>query len=197
MSNAIQIATAPAKTNRRKSWRNFTDEERAAYREERNAKRKAILDGIAKLTEEDRRKILKAMGTVGTCEGRNLSEVNTIMCFYQRGGTVDAQGVKRIDLSIVGGVAQWRKAGRKIKKGEHGMSIWFPKMKKAGSDKGEAETALAIPSEILDENGETKVDTRFSLATVFDISQTEPFAAPEEMPPALEMEAIEVEAVAI
>ena len=199
MSNAIQTATAPAKANnRRRSWRKFTDEERAAYKEEKHARQKALADFIGKLTEEDRAKILKAVGGVVTIEEHSLSETNTILCFIQRGGKIDAEGVKRIDLSVVGGFNQWKNAGRRVKKGEKGMAIWFPREKKAGSNKGEEETALAIPEQILDKNGEVKTTTLFSLGTVFDISQTEPIAAPEEMPLALpEHETIEVEAVAV
>ena len=198
MSNKITTTSAVKTNRRRKSWRNYSEEERAEYRKAKNERQKALADFIGKLTPEDRAKILKAVGAVITIEEHPLSEVNTILCFYQRGGTIDEAGKKRIDLSVVGGFSQWKKAGRRVKKGEKGMAIWFPRTKKAGSNEGEAETALAIPSEILDENGETKTRTLFSIGTVFDISQTEPIAAAEEMPPQLECgEVIEVEAVAV
>lgn len=196
MSNAIATTSAVKTANRRrKSWRNFTDEEKAEYRKAKHERQKALADFIGKLTAEDRAKILKAVGAVVTIEEHPLSEVNTILCAYQRGV---ASGKKMLDLSVVGGVQQWRKAGRRIKKGEKGLTIWFPRVKKAGSEKGEEETSLAIPSEIVDENGETKTTTLFSLGTVFDISQTVPLAEPDEMPRQIECgEVIDVEAVAV
>lgn len=199
MSNAITTTSAVKTANRRrKSWRNFSEEEKAEYRKAKHERQKALADFIGKLTPEDRVKILKAVGAVVTIEEHPLSEVNTILCAYQRGWTDGADGKKMLDLSVVGGVQQWRKAGRRIKKGEKGLTIWFPRVKKAGSEKGEEETALAIPSEIVNENGETKTTTRFSLGTVFDISQTVPLAEPDEMPPQLECgEVIEVEAVTV
>lgn len=198
MSNELTTIATPTTNRRRKSWRNFTDEERAEYRKAKNERQKALADFISKLTPEDREKIFKAVGAVVTIEEHSLSPVNTILCFFQRGGKVDGNGATKIDLSVVGGFSQWKKAGRRVKNGEKGMAIWFPRTKKAGSNEGEAETALAIPSEIVDENGETKTRTLFSLGTVFDISQTEPIAAAEEMPPQLECgEVIDVEAVAV
>lgn len=199
MSNAITTTSAVKTANRRrKSWRNFSEEEKAEYRKAKHERQKALADFIGKLTPEDREKILKACKAVVTIEEHPLSPCNTVLCWYQRGGVIDTDGVKHVDLSVVGGVQQWRKAGRRIKKGEKGLTIWFPRVKKAGSEKGEEETALAIPSQIVDANGETKTTTRFSLGTVFDISQTVPLAEPDEMPRQIECgEVIDVEAVAV
>lgn len=199
MSNAITTTSAVKTANsRRKSWRNFSEEEKAEYRKAKHERQKALADFIGKLTPEDREKILKACKAVVTIEEHPLSPCNTVLCWYQRGGVIDANGVKRVDLSVVGGVQQWRKAGRRIKKGEKGLAIWIPCTKKEGSNKGEAETALAIPSQIVDENGETKTRTYFRVAMVFDISQTVPLAEPDEMPRQIECgEVIDVEAVAV
>lgn len=198
MSNELTTTATVKTTSRRKSWRNFTDEERAEYRKAKNERKKALAEFIGKLTPEDRTKILMKVGAVVTIDEHPLSEVNTILCAYQRGWTNGTDGKQMLDLSVVGGIQQWRKAGRRVKKGEHGMSIWFPRQKKAGSNKGEEETALAIPSEIVDANGETKSMTLFSLGTVFDISQTVPLAAAEEMPTAIGYgETIDVEAEVI
>lgn len=141
MSNAIATASAVKTNSRRKSWRNFSEEEKAEYRKQKNERQKALADFIGKLTPENRLKILKAVGAVVTIEEHPLSEVNTILCACQRGWTNGEDGKKMLDLSVVGGVQQWRKAGRRIKKGEKGLTIWFPRVKKAGSEKGEEETA--------------------------------------------------------
>jgi hypothetical protein len=54
---------------------------------------------------------------------------------------------------MVGGFNQWITAGRAVRKGEHGLSLWIPCQGKSESD---------------DEPGETY----FRMGTVFDIEQT-------------------------
>ena len=64
--------------------------------------------------------------------------------------------------SVVGGFSQWRQAGRRVKKGEHGMGIWIP----VGKPKDEKEP---------EPSGEKEKDRiHFVLGTVFSIEQTEP-----------------------
>lgn len=88
---------------------------------------------------------------IATVEGRALSPFN--MCL------VAAQFPA---ATLVGGFRQWRKAGRIVRKGEHGMSLWVPFRAKAeGAD-----------------DAEQGGDVRFGMGTVFDVSQTEPVDMP-------------------
>jgi hypothetical protein len=62
--------------------------------------------------------------------------------------------------TIVGGFRQWLKQGRAVRKGEHGLMIWVPLLRKSGDS-------------IAGESGESEPDdVRFMPGTVFDISQT-------------------------
>ena len=120
---------------------------------ERKAKIKALRQRLANLSEEERQ-ALTARGLIATVEGRTLSLHNTLLVYIQGNGR---------QPSIVGGFQQWRKAGKTVKRGEHGFTIWFLAGRKD------------------DEN--TEVD-RFYTATVFDISQVEDMnaTAPEPRP---------------
>lgn len=84
--------------------------------------------------------------TIITIDDHPLSPTNKVLLTYQRA-----------DVTTVGGFQQWRKHGRSVKKGEHGLSIWFPSVKK------EKEPAKE----------EEKKEVFFLMGTVFDISQTE------------------------
>jgi hypothetical protein len=100
---------------------------------------------LAGLSDLQRAEISNNLGVV-TIEGHVLSPVNQILLSFQIGSP-----------TIVGGFNQWRKAGRIVKKGEHGAFIWVPSGKK-------------------NQDGITEVsdDTYFFTGTVFDITQTEP-----------------------
>lgn len=116
---------------------------------ETKARVKALRDQISRLTDEQRQQIIDR-GIVGTIEGRTLSYKNTILMYLQlNNGRIP---------SIVGGIKQWNKAGRKVIKGEHGNLIWFPAGRK-------------------DEDGNIEELDRFYVTSVFDISQTEPSEA--------------------
>lgn len=113
----------------------------------RKEKMSGIRERLANLTEDQKAAIV-ARGIIGTVEGRTLSVRNTMLCYLQSDGRAP---------TVVGGYRQWLKAGRQVKKGEHGVTILFPSIGKP-------------------KNSETKetTDIYFMAATVFDISQTEP-----------------------
>ncbi len=115
---------------------------------ERKQAVKELRDRLANLTPEQRQ-VLIANGVIATVEGRQLSLHNTLLLYLQSNGTTP---------SIVGGYQQWRKAGRQVKKGEHGMMIWFPIGTKT-------------------EEGDIAAPERFFTGSVFDITQTEDIQA--------------------
>lgn len=114
-------------------------------KEERKEKIKKLRQALANLNEEQKQ-VLIDRGCILTIEGRLLSATNTMLIYLQSNGN---------NPSVVGGYQQWKKAGKQVKKGEHGMMIFFPVGKK-------------------DEDGDFQGNPeRFFMGTVFDISQTE------------------------
>jgi antirestriction protein ArdC len=73
--------------------------------------------------------------------------------------------------TVVGGFQQWKRMGRMVRKGEKGLAIWFPRMRAAADDGGERRLVAGV-SDGEDDDGE-KMEMKFMLGTVFDISQTE------------------------
>jgi len=106
------------------------------------AKIKAIREKILSLSQEQR-EALSAI-SIPTIEGRFLSMHNVLMIVSQFSFTP----------TVVGGFKQWLKAGRSVRKGEHGAVILYPVGPK-------------------DQEGILEDAERFFSATVFDISQTE------------------------
>ena len=101
---------------------------------------------IGKMTDEQRADLAAGMNGIATIEGRRLSLHNTCMLALQIP-----------NASVVGGFQQWKRAGRMVMKGQHGAAIWIP---------------LGIPkAETAAETAEGPVG--FTLATVFDVAQTE------------------------
>lgn len=105
------------------------------------------------MTEEQRQAVADKYGIV-TVEGHLLTPHN--QCFLV------AQS--EINFSIVGGFQQWKKAGRIVRKGEHGFLIFVPSKAKEENN----------PEMISDDE-----NVHFFTATVFDISQTEVIAKSE------------------
>lgn len=122
--------------------------EQAAARDARREKFRALVKSVAAMSDEQRNALVMQAGAVVTCEGKALSMTNTMLLFLQLPG-----------VSVVGGFRQWLKAGRCVRKGQHGGSIWIPLMAKGADAEPEA-------------SGES-TDRRFGTATVFDISQTD------------------------
>lgn len=117
-------------------------------KKEKREKIRKLFKQISEMPPEQRSELAAKMPIVNV-ESHALSVHNNCLLVLQAGNR---------PLTIVGGFKQWLSQGRVVKKGEHGMAIWFPSVKKNG-------------------NGETEEDEpddklRFMLGTVFDISQT-------------------------
>lgn len=119
----------------------------------RDAARK-LAGELSKLSDEDRRARVPALPIV-TIEGRALSPLNTILVATQHP-----------TASVVGGFRQWLKAGRAVRKGERGAWIFVP-------------TVYKGPGVNIITGGavEEVTETRFVMAAVFDVSQTDEVAA--------------------
>src|SRR3990167_7978100 len=121
------------------------EQKQAAH--ERRQRFHAMAKTIADMPEAQRNDLAARMLCLSTVEGRALSFHNTCMIAYQNPGA-----------TMVGGFRQWIKAGRAVRKGEHGLMIWVP----------------IIPSEEAAEaDPKTADDTRFIVGTVFDVAQTQ------------------------
>ena len=131
----------------------LTQEQKEILRQEKKEKIIRIRKTLSEMTEEQRQAVADKFGIV-TVEGHLLTPHN--QCFLV------AQS--EINFSIVGGFQQWKKAGRIVRKGEHGFLIFVP-FKAKQEDNSEM---------ISDEE-----DVHFFTATVFDISQTDIIAKSE------------------
>lgn len=128
----------------------LNEQEKAQLRQEKKEKIIRIRKTLSELSEEQRQAIADQYGIV-TVEGHLLTPHN--QCFLV------AQS--EINFTVVGGFQQWRKAGRSVRKGEHGFLIFVPSKQKE-------ETENQIDNFIADNE-----DIKFYTATVFDVSQTE------------------------
>jgi hypothetical protein len=114
---------------------------------------RALAKQIADMPEEARQALAMKFAGVVTVEGRALSLTNTMLCALQFPG-----------VTMVGGFRQWIAHGRCVRKGEHGISIWFPKATGSGQERS------VEPNQDADPDG---AEVRFLVGTVFDVSQTE------------------------
>lgn len=141
--------------------------------QEKRQKLREYAKAISKMNEAERNALVQSWPT--TIEGHPVSVHNACLLAYQGGATV------------IGGFNQWKRAGRYVRKGEHGKSIWIP---------------LGFRKKT-DENGETTQEgekTGFGLASVFDISQTEaneaqgpkPYAIERTLAPAVQNQRVNV-----
>lgn len=135
-------------------------EEQKARAAERREKFRELANDLASWPDEKRAALADRIGAVVTVEGRALSFVNTLLAASQLPM-----------VSMVGGFAQWLRAGRCVRKGEQGIGIW---VLIAGS---KPETGASIPEAVPTDGDGSKQDAgrpRFMMGTVFDISQTDP-----------------------
>ena len=101
------------------------------------------------MTDEQRAAMAARLPGIVTVEGRALSPFNCCLLAMQAPS-----------VTMVGGFRQWINAGRAVRKGEHGMSIWVPKMPKDDPNRQGDESSSAD-------------EVHFLLGTVFDVSQTD------------------------
>ena len=130
----------------------LTEVQKQQLRHEKKEKIIQIRKTLSEMTEEQRQAIADKFGIV-TVEGHLLTSHN--QCFLV------AQS--EINFSIVGEFLQWKKAGRVVRKGEHGFLIFVPLKTKQEN------------SEMFSDDE----DIKFYTVTVFDISQTEVIAKSE------------------
>lgn len=114
-----------------------------------------IAKRIAKMDDAAKAALLAKFPGIMTIEGRPLSAKNTMLAVLQCG-----------TATVVGGFRQWIKAGRCVRKGEHGIYIWIPTSGRAPSPTDQAAAPAAEPDE-----------TRFIMGAVFDVTQTDEIAA--------------------
>ncbi len=128
--------------------------EQKAKAAERREKFRLIAKRVAEMSDTDKAAMTTKIGAVLTCEGRALSLHNTLMLILQIP-----------NVSMVGGFRQWLKAGRAVKKGEHGAMIWVRT--------GNKEAASDMPTTDCPKPETPGTDeSRFLIGTVFDVSQT-------------------------
>ena len=113
----------------------------------RRARMRVLAKRVSAMPVEDRLALADRIG-LRTIEGHELSPFNACMVYMQCPAA-----------SIVGGFQQWRRAGRCVRKGEHGAAIWVPVGQPRAGEEGEN-----LPD--LD-------DLHFVLGTVFDVCQTD------------------------
>lgn len=141
----------------------------AEQKERAAAKRRQMQDlckMIRNMNEQARAELAGKVAGIVTVEGKGLSMHNQCMIASQNP-----------TATIVGGFRQWIKAGRAVRKGEHGITIWCPRFN--GSETRQNE-----------ETGETERDGQglagFLLGTVFDVAQTDEIATAADAAPAAE-----------
>ena len=134
--------TTATKTRRRQP----TPEQKAKAAEKR-ARMQSIITKLAAMSPDERIAIARRL-PVTKISGEAYSVANACLLTFQSGGR---------PLTVLGGFAQWIKAGRSVRKGEHGYSVWVPIGRKT-TDEETGETVTA--------------KTGFVLGTVFDVSQT-------------------------
>jgi len=141
--------------------------EMIAKRDARRAKFRTLCKTVADLQPLQRDALAAKMLGAITCEGRQLSIHNLCLIAYQMP-----------TATIVGGFRQWIKVGRAVKKGEHGLMIWVPKM-------------IGKTTTVENDGSETKDGEKcgFLIGTVFDISQTQEI---ETAQPIVDLPAIQV-----
>jgi antirestriction protein ArdC len=114
---------------------------------------KQFCQRVAAMSEDQRAQLAQRMPIVNT-EGHALSAYNTCLILSQSATTP----------TICAGFQQWRKQGRMVRKGEHGLMIWVPISRKSKA----ADTST--PGELV---ADGTARPGFIAGYVFDISQTD------------------------
>jgi antirestriction protein ArdC len=132
-----------------------TAEERA----ERRRKERELVESAVRslLTSEGWRRWVRVRATF-----RRYSPANTWLIALQAP-----------DATRVAGFRAWLGLNRCVRKGERGIRIWAPMTVKRRDDEGR---------DLSDERGDPLTVTRFRMASVFDVSQTDPLPGTEPVP---------------
>lgn len=106
---------------------------------------------IAAMSDDERNELAKRINPT-TVEGHTLSAHNACLLVMQYPS-----------VTLVGGFRQWKTHGRYVSSGPgSGLAIWIPLKRKAKDDNGETYDTDDKPG--------------FTLASVFDVSQTSEFS---------------------
>lgn len=97
---------------------------------------------------EEQRLAFAADHPIVTCEGHQLSPFNCCLVISQQA-----------DATVVGGFQQWRKVGRRVKKGGRSVGMFVHK-----GERGEEGSSSGVPHSSMYE---------WLMVSVFDITQTE------------------------
>lgn len=124
-------------------------EQQKAERDARREKFKALWKQVAAMPQDQRVALSHKYG-FRTVTGHALSPGNQMMIALQLP-----------TASVLGGFRQWIKAGRAVRKGQHGAMIWVP-------TGGQSADTTPLSDEVTE-----GADVRFIVGTVFDIGQTE------------------------
>ncbi len=141
----------------------LSEEQKQQKRQEKKEKIIRIRKTLSEMSEKQRQAIADKYGIV-TVEGHLLTPHNQCFLVAQLASLDASRSGSKINFTIVGGFQQWKKAGRIVRKGEHGFLILVPS--KTNSEEN---------SEMVSDYE----DVHFYSATVFDISQTEVIAKSE------------------
>jgi len=140
----------------------MTKDERREAAETRRKELKDLSATIKAMTELERLELIQTYGAK-TCEGHTLSDKNTLLLIMQ------ARALHAECPTVVAGFKQWKRNGRTVRKGQHGLSIYVPCKRKAEKN---------------DDGDEKPRKTFFKSVRVFDITQTEESGTGEAAPAA-------------
>ena len=131
--------------------------EQQAKSDARRARFSELAKSIGAMSQDQRLTLAASMAGAVTVEGRALSVHNACLL-----------AVQAPSATLVGGFQQWIKAGRVVRKGEHGLMIWAPVRQK--------DDASRQPGEL-----SSKDRQGFIMVTVFDVAQTDEAREREEI----------------
>ena len=126
----------------------YCSPEEQAARDTRRAAFRKMAKQVADMSPEARAALAQRI-PVANVEGHTLSLHNQCLIALQCP-----------TATLVGGFAQWIRAGRAVRKDEHGYMIWVPLKPREDPNKRDGETSSAE-------------ELRFMPGTVFDVSQTQ------------------------
>ena len=131
----------------------MTKEQKKEAAEKKREQMKQLSDDIRRMSATEKEGLVAQFGA-RTCEGHMLSPHNAMMLIAQsKAAHVECP-------TVIAGFQQWKRNGRTVTKGQHGMSIYVPcKGKKVDEDSDSSEPPK-------------RKRMFFKAVAVFDISQT-------------------------